>query len=96
MHHPEIDFQAISYFAAPKRKQTLQSLDEVDPELLRTWDPKTHNGAIFVNFNTVQDKPWVFEPGGKYARNYRVFVYDGHLSTQDAERLWQAYRAATR
>jgi Fe-S cluster assembly protein SufB len=38
VHHPEIDFQAISYFAAPKRKQTLQSLDEVDPELLRTYE----------------------------------------------------------
>ncbi len=33
---PEIDFQAISYFAAPKKKQ-LNSLDEVDPELLDTF-----------------------------------------------------------
>lgn len=34
---PEIDYQSISYFAAPK-KNTLQSLDEVDPELLKTFD----------------------------------------------------------
>ena len=38
VHHPEIDFQAISYFAAPKKKDALQSLDEVDPELLRTYE----------------------------------------------------------
>lgn len=30
------DFQAISYYSAPKKKQQLDSLDEVDPELLRT------------------------------------------------------------
>ncbi|MCB0760158.1 MAG: Fe-S cluster assembly protein SufB [Flavobacteriales bacterium] len=32
------DFQAISYYAAPKKKKELQSLDEVDPELLRTME----------------------------------------------------------
>ena len=34
---PEIDYQAISYFAAP-RKNAPKSLDEVDPELLKTFD----------------------------------------------------------
>ena len=33
---PELNFQDISYFAAPKKK-TLASLDEVDPELLETF-----------------------------------------------------------
>ena len=32
------DFQNISYYAAPKKKKELQSLDEVDPELLRTME----------------------------------------------------------
>jgi Fe-S cluster assembly protein SufB len=36
--HPPIDLQAISYFAAPKKKPALNSLDEVDPELLRTYE----------------------------------------------------------
>ncbi|MCB1800969.1 MAG: Fe-S cluster assembly protein SufB, partial [Gammaproteobacteria bacterium] len=36
--HPQIDHQAISYFAAPKKKPELNSLDEVDPELLRTYE----------------------------------------------------------
>lgn len=34
---PPIDYQAISYFAAPKKKK-YDSLDEVDPELLETFD----------------------------------------------------------
>ena len=35
---PEIDFSDISYYAAPKAKEAPKSLDEVDPELLRTFD----------------------------------------------------------
>jgi Fe-S cluster assembly protein SufB len=35
---PPIDFQNISYYAAPKKKPTLKSLDEVDPELLETFN----------------------------------------------------------
>jgi Fe-S cluster assembly protein SufB len=37
--YPEIDFQAISYYAAPKSDDDRpKSLDEVDPELLRTYE----------------------------------------------------------
>ena len=35
---PEIDFQAISYYAAPKTKDAPKSLDEVDPEIIKTFD----------------------------------------------------------
>ncbi|MBP8975607.1 MAG: Fe-S cluster assembly protein SufB [Bacteroidetes bacterium] len=36
-YHP-IDYQAISYYSAPKQKVRPRSLDEVDPELLRTYE----------------------------------------------------------
>jgi DNA-binding Lrp family transcriptional regulator len=36
--YPTIDFQNISYYSEPKMKEKKQSLDEVDPELLRTFD----------------------------------------------------------
>ena len=35
---PPIDFQAISYYAAPKKKQLKKSMDEVDPELVKTFN----------------------------------------------------------
>jgi Fe-S cluster assembly protein SufB len=38
LSYPPIDYQAISYFAAPKRADGPQSLAEVDPELLRTYE----------------------------------------------------------
>lgn len=35
---PPIDYQAISYYAAPKQTKSPKSLDEVDPEILETFD----------------------------------------------------------
>ena len=38
VQYPPIDFQDISYYSAPKKKKVLQSLDEVDPEVMRTFE----------------------------------------------------------
>lgn len=36
--YPEIDYQAIRYYSAPKQDKKPKSLDEVDPELLKTFE----------------------------------------------------------
>jgi Fe-S cluster assembly protein SufB len=36
--YPAVDYQNIIYYAAPKEKITLDSLDQVDPELLKTFE----------------------------------------------------------
>jgi hypothetical protein len=61
------------------------------PELLRTWD-KQENGAVFVNFNPVQEASWNFEPEKAYTRRYRVYIYDGEISKEQADRLWEEYK----
>ncbi len=38
VHYPAIDFQAISYFSAPRSKDGPKSLDEIDPVLLETYN----------------------------------------------------------
>src|SRR5579871_1944634 len=38
VHYPPIDYNSIIYYSAPKPKKQLKSLDEVDPELLKTYD----------------------------------------------------------
>ena len=38
VHYAKPDFQAISYYSAPKQKVLLDSLDDVDPELRKTMD----------------------------------------------------------
>jgi len=36
--YPPIDFQAIKYYSAPKKKKKVKSLDDIDPELRRTFE----------------------------------------------------------
>ena len=63
------------------------------PEKLRCWD-KQHGGAVFINFNTVAEKAWSLKPGNSYERKYRLFVYDGSISADEASGLWREYTAA--
>lgn len=38
VHYEPVDFQGIKYYSAPKQKKTIASLDEIDPELRRTFE----------------------------------------------------------
>ncbi len=38
IHYDPIDYQNISYYSAPKKKPTLNNLDEADPELIKTYE----------------------------------------------------------
>ncbi|MHC2332011.1 Fe-S cluster assembly protein SufB [Bradyrhizobium sp. USDA 4454] len=38
VEYPKIDYQDIYYYAAPKPKKTLSSIDEIDPEILKTYE----------------------------------------------------------
>ncbi|MEO8921983.1 MAG: Fe-S cluster assembly protein SufB, partial [Caldimonas sp.] len=52
VRYPKIDFQAISYYSAPRPKPKLASMDEVDPELLRTFEKlgvPMHERATLAN-----------------------------------------------
>lgn len=60
--HPSINYQDISYYSEPKSKPRLESLDEVDPELLKTFDrlgipldeqKRLTNVAVDVVFDSV-------------------------------------------
>lgn len=61
-NYPPIDYQAISYYAEPKSKPRLESLDQVDPEILKTFEKlgipleeqkRLTNVAIDVVFDSV-------------------------------------------
>ncbi|CAI5533109.1 unnamed protein product [Closterium sp. Naga37s-1] len=60
--YPKIDFQDVIYYSEPKQKETKASLDEVDPELLATFDKlgisiseqkRLANVAVDVVFDSV-------------------------------------------
>lgn len=53
---PEIDYQSISYYAAPKKKDGPKSMDEVDPELIKTFDKlgiPLHEREILAGVSTM-------------------------------------------
>ncbi len=63
------------------------------PEPMRIW-PENANGGrgdVFFNFCPVKQKDWHLEPGNKYILKYRMLVYDGEISPETAERLWQDF-----
>ncbi len=62
LRYPPVDLQEICYYSAPKKKQSLSSLDEVDPEILKTFEKlgipldeqkRLMNVAIDVVFDSV-------------------------------------------
>ncbi len=62
LRYSPIDFQDISYYSAPKKKQSLNSLSEVDPEILKTFErlgipldeqKRLANVAVDVVFDSV-------------------------------------------
>ncbi len=62
VRYTPVDYQAISYYSAPKKKQSLSSLNEVDPELLKTFErlgipleeqKRLTNVAVDVVFDSV-------------------------------------------
>src|SRR3989440_466841 len=38
VHYPKIDYQDLYYYSAPKPKKQIGSLDEIDPEILKTYE----------------------------------------------------------
>jgi hypothetical protein len=63
------------------------------PELLRIWPVGSNNGKenVFFNFNPTQDRDWLLSPGKTYALHYRMYVYDGSLSGDAPQKLWDDF-----
>jgi Fe-S cluster assembly protein SufB len=62
VHHPPIDYQDLHYYAAPKKKIGPKSLDEVDPELLRTYEKlgiPLKERAILAGVEGADDPPQI-------------------------------------
>ncbi len=63
------------------------------PEQLRIWPVGANNGIenVYINFNPAQDRDWRLEPGSSYALKYRMFVYDGTISEDEANLYWSNF-----
>ena len=63
------------------------------PEPVRIW-PEDGNGGRgdqFFNFAPTKNKDWLLESGQTYTLRYQLVVFDGTMSAEEAEQLWQAF-----
>ncbi|MGV3761152.1 DUF6807 domain-containing protein [Parapedobacter sp.] len=63
------------------------------PEPVRIWpvDANGGRGDQFFNFSPTKNMDWVLEAGKAYTLQYRLVVFDGSLSADEAEQLWQSF-----
>jgi len=57
------------------------------PEPMRIWD----KGQVFFNFAPSQLGDWIMEPGKDYVFRYRLYVHEGKVDVNEAERIWRDY-----
>lgn len=63
------------------------------PEPLRIWDQNANGGRgdAFVNFAPTKNKDWKLMPGEQYKLRYRILSFDGGMTRERADRLWNDF-----
>lgn len=70
--------------------------NRVHPEPMRVWpvDANGGRGDMFFEFCPIRHQEWNIEPNKEYRLKYRMVVFEGELSPEEAEGYWQAYADA--
>lgn len=62
------------------------------PEPLRVWpDTQEEQGDIFVNFSPTKTRNWFLQPDSSYQLRYRMVVFNGRCTGEQAEAWFEAY-----
>ncbi|GHV08001.1 hypothetical protein FACS1894160_1540 [Bacteroidia bacterium] len=63
------------------------------PEPLRIWDEAANDGRgdVFINFAPTKNKDWELKPGNTYALRYQVLSYEGEMTSERANRIWNDF-----
>ncbi len=63
------------------------------PEPMRVWPLNANKGRgdMFFEFCPIRHKEWKIEPEQSYVLNYRMLVFDGELTPEEAEDHWKAF-----
>lgn len=67
--------------------------NRMHPEPMRVWpiDGNGGRGDMFFEFCPIRHEPWQIESKKEYQLKYRMVVFDGELSAEDAESYWQIF-----
>lgn len=63
------------------------------PEPMRVWpvDANEGRGDMFFEFCPIRHQEWELEPDNIYSLKYRMVVFEGQLSVEEAETYWQNF-----
>jgi len=62
------------------------------PEPMRVWPEDANDrGDVFFEFCPIRHQKWTIYPGKDYVMKYRMLVFDGEISPEVAESVWQNY-----
>jgi len=63
------------------------------PEPMRVWpiDANGGRGDVYFEFCPIRHEDWSLEKGKDYSLKYRLLVFDGTLSPEEAEIYWQGF-----
>ncbi|MFD0798646.1 PmoA family protein [Maribacter chungangensis] len=67
--------------------------NRMHPEPIRVWPIDANNGRgdQFFQFCPIRNEAWKIAPNKEYSLNYRMVVFDGMLTAEEAEAYWQAF-----
>ncbi|PZX47823.1 DUF6807 domain-containing protein [Algoriphagus chordae] len=67
--------------------------NKAHPEPLRVWPENTYNGIgnVFIEFTPIRHDSWELEPNKRYTLKYRMIVYDGVMTAEEANAYWRAF-----
>ena len=63
------------------------------PEPLRVWPEEDYDGIgnVFLEFCPIRYEAWKILPGSKNTLKYRMVVFDGEMSVEEAESYWNEF-----
>lgn len=66
--------------------------NRMHPEPMRVW-PEEQNGRgdVYFEFCPIRHNAWKLEKGNDYTLKYRLVVFDGKMTPDEAESYWQAF-----
>lgn len=67
--------------------------NRMHPEPMRVWpeDANGGRGDMYFEFCPIRHKDWKIEKGNDYTLKYRLIVFDGKMTPEEAENYWQAF-----
>lgn len=61
------------------------------PEPVRVWPENMEGGELMFNYSPTKMKSWQLTPGARYQLKYRVMVYSGDITAEEAEAAYNDY-----